>query len=154
MERLKKVKINVLLCIVLITTNSSSAQSFFNENREVYSNYNVFSETLATSDTIVFINNMDDGKFPSLKEDSIPFSKRTYYRWNFTHGGASLAYQYYEKPYWRSTVSYYPFQVKQAEIFGKDVLIFLYEKKLYFFEIIEDRPAVHNSGSLIILVKC
>ncbi len=153
MERLKEVKINVLLCIVLITTNSSSAQSFFKKNREVYSNYNVFSETITTSDTIVFINSMNYGKFPSLKEDSIPFSKRTYYRWNFTYGGASLAYTYYEEPYWRSTISYCPFQVKQEEIFGKDVLIFLYEEKLYFFEIIEDRPAPYNSGSLIALVK-
>lgn len=152
-KRLKKIRISLLFFTVIIMINNGFTQSFFKENKRVYSNFLLFSDSLQSTDTIVFINNMDSGRFPSLRKDTISYFKKTYYRWYFSSYGASISYIYYESPYWQGTTTYYPFQVKQEKIFGKDVLIFLYEEKLYFFEIIENRPAPYNNGSLIALIK-
>ena len=155
-KQLKKVRISLLLFAVLVSAKCSFAQSFFKENKEVFSNYNLFSDTITTRDTIVFINSMNSGKFPSLRKDTVSYhSGKPYFRWNFSSdNGASIAYhKSHRNPYKTGLITYYYFQVKQEEIFGKDVLIFHYEDKLYFFEIIENRPAPHNSGSLIALVK-
>lgn len=152
-KRLKKIRISLLFFTVIIMINNGFTQSFFKENKRVYSNFLLFSDSLQSTDTIVFINNMDSGRFPSLRKDTISYFKKTYYRWDFSSSGASISYTYYESPYWQGTTTYYPFQVKQEKIFGKDVLIFLYEEKLYFFEIIENRPAPYNNGSLIALIK-
>ncbi len=113
----------------------------------------LFSDTITSKDTIVFINSINGGKFPSLREDTVSYFKKTYYRWNFSSSGASIEYNKYESPYWRSFIRYYLFQLKEEKIFEKDILIFHYENKLYFFEIIENRPDPYKEGDMIVLVK-
>ena len=147
-KKLKKVRISLLFFAVLVSAKCSFAQSFFKENNEIHSNFLLFSDSLQTTDTIVFVNTHRK-LFQELGLDT-----DKYYTWSIYETGASITQKIKLNGKWQGNNRYYPFQVKQEEIFGKDVLIFLYEEKLYFFEILEDRPAVHNSGSLIILVKC
>jgi len=88
--------------------NNGFAQSFFKENKKVYSNLLLFSDSLQSTDTIVFINNMDSGRFPSLRKGTISYLekiKKTYYRWYFSSYGASISYIYYESPYWQGTTT-------------------------------------------------
>jgi len=152
-KKIRNVRVSLLFFILFFSIKYSYAQYFFIENKEIFSNYNLFSDTITLKDTIVFINNINSGKFPCLREDTISIFKKTYYNWSFSSSGASIGFNYYENPYWRGSVEYYPFKVTQENIFGKVVLIFYYQNKFYFFEIIEERMAPNNDGSLIALVK-
>jgi|SRR5690554_1956865 len=153
-KRLKKIRISLLFFTVIIMINNGFTQSFFKENKKVYSNFLLFSDSLQSTDTIVFINNMDSGRFPSLRQDTVTYlNKKSYYTWSIYDSGASISYSFKVKGRWQGKNRYYNYEITQNKIFGKDVLIFLYEEKLYFFEIIENRPAPYNNGSLIALIK-
>ncbi len=143
----------MLFFAVAVFAGNCFAQTFFKENQEVHSNLMPFSDTITSKDTIIFINSINSGNFPSLRKVDDFSSKKNYYTWSLYDSGASITHVFKVDGKWQGSNSYYTFQVRQEEIFGKAVLIFNYENKLYFFEIIVNRPAPFNGGSLIALVK-
>jgi|SRR5690554_1469114 len=144
---LKKIRISLLFFTVIIMVNNGFAQSFFKKNKEIHSNFLLFSDSITLTDTIVFVNT-----HRKLFQE-LGLNTDKYFTWSIYDSGASITKKYEVDGRWKGENRYYNYEITQNKIFGKDVLIFLYEDKLYFFEIIENRPAPHNSGSLIALIK-